>query len=153
MVPPGGRGPSIGGGRARRLPGRAPDGGPPGRRRCLQAGLRRGGHAGCPRWTGRRQEADVIALWWVLRALAALVGWLWSGLKVLGGADMYEAAARAAAAPAEVPEPRRLRGPAPGHPERLCPELPLSEVELRLFRELSALPEPPGRGEGRRSAG
>ncbi|WP_373313851.1 DUF6059 family protein [Kitasatospora xanthocidica] len=52
-----------------------------------------------------------------------------------------------------MPEPRRLRGPAPGHPERLCPEVPLSAVESRLSRELARLPEPPGRGEGRRSAG
>ncbi|MFD8750681.1 DUF6059 family protein [Kitasatospora sp. NPDC059577] len=52
-----------------------------------------------------------------------------------------------------VPEPRRLCGPGPGHPERLCPELPLSAVEARLSRELGGLPGPPGRGEGRRSAG
>ncbi|MFC9243885.1 DUF6059 family protein [Streptomyces sp. NPDC057136] len=30
------------------------------------------------------------------------------------------------------------QGPTPGHPERLCPEIPLSEAELRLQRELSA---------------
>ncbi|MFF7993555.1 DUF6059 family protein [Kitasatospora xanthocidica] len=93
----------------------------------------------------------MIALRTVLRGLGALVGWLWSGLQLLGGADMYEAATRAGAAPAQVP--RRLCGPGPGHPERLCPEVPLSAVESRLSRELARLPEPPGRGEGRRPAG
>ncbi|MFJ8622737.1 DUF6059 family protein [Kitasatospora sp. NPDC093550] len=89
----------------------------------------------------------MIALWRVLRGLGAVVGWLWSGLQLLGGAEMYRAAALAAEAPAGVPEPRGLRGPVPGHPERLCPELPLSEVELRLSREFIRFSGRPGRGE------
>lgn len=39
-------------------------------------------------------------------------------------------------------------GPAPGHPERLSPDVPLSGVELALARELEARCEwPPGRGD------
>ncbi|MFI9330377.1 DUF6059 family protein [Kitasatospora sp. NPDC052868] len=38
-------------------------------------------------------------------------------------------------------------GPAPGHPERLCPEVPLSAVELRLRRELRGLGDGPTRPE------
>ncbi|MEU3187607.1 DUF6059 family protein [Streptomyces sp. NPDC006923] len=36
-------------------------------------------------------------------------------------------------APTASPAPA---GPAPGHPERLCPEVPLSEVEKALLRQL-----------------
>lgn len=36
--------------------------------------------------------------------------------------------------PAVDPAPE---GPPPGHPERLCPEVPLSDVELSLLTRLS----------------
>lgn len=39
--------------------------------------------------------------------------------------------------------PPAHRGPAPGHPERLCPEAPLSAVEAALWQELA------GSGAGR----
>ncbi|MYV53157.1 DUF6059 family protein [Streptomyces sp. SID3212] len=38
--------------------------------------------------------------------------------------------------PPAAPGPHRLTGPAPGHPERLCPEVPLSETEMMLRRQL-----------------
>ena len=47
-----------------------------------------------------------------------------------------------AATPTPVPArntarmPRLSAGPPPGHPERLCVEVPLSELELRLARQL-----------------
>ncbi len=41
----------------------------------------------------------------------------------------------------EAPEPGPpLAGPAPHHPERLCPELPLTTVERRLQEELCGRP-------------
>ncbi|MFE9426933.1 DUF6059 family protein [Kitasatospora sp. NPDC006697] len=41
-----------------------------------------------------------------------------------------------------VPDPPAPAGSGPGprHPERLCPEVPLSAVELQLARELGLLP-------------
>ncbi|WP_046508714.1 DUF6059 family protein [Streptomyces odonnellii] len=39
-------------------------------------------------------------------------------------------------APQPRPGSRPLTGPVRGHPERLCPEVPLNEVELALRREL-----------------
>ncbi|MER6118473.1 hypothetical protein E6R60_09870 [Streptomyces sp. A0642] len=33
-------------------------------------------------------------------------------------------------------------GPAPGHPERLCPEVPLSEAEMTWGRQLLGAPGP-----------
>ena len=33
-------------------------------------------------------------------------------------------------------------GPPPGHPERLCPEIPLSPAELAWGRQLLGTPEP-----------
>ncbi|MFG2359111.1 DUF6059 family protein [Streptomyces sp. NPDC048521] len=34
------------------------------------------------------------------------------------------------------PEAEPLAGPAPGHPERLCADVPLTPLERRLVREL-----------------
>ncbi|MFG2603341.1 DUF6059 family protein [Streptomyces sp. NPDC048514] len=36
------------------------------------------------------------------------------------------------------PEVEPLTGPAPGHPERLCADVPLTPLERRLVRELEA---------------
>ncbi|MFE0805662.1 DUF6059 family protein [Streptomyces sp. NPDC058812] len=36
----------------------------------------------------------------------------------------------------EAERPPDLAGPAPYHPERLCPELPLTAVERRLLEQL-----------------
>ncbi|MER6075312.1 DUF6059 family protein [Streptomyces sp. NPDC001817] len=38
--------------------------------------------------------------------------------------------------PADSTEPPAPTGPPPGHPERLCPERPLTRVELSLERRL-----------------
>ncbi|WP_254407733.1 DUF6059 family protein [Streptomyces sp. GMY02] len=38
--------------------------------------------------------------------------------------------------PPSRPDSRPLTGPVRGHPERLCPEVPLNEVELALRRQL-----------------
>ncbi|WP_225840385.1 DUF6059 family protein [Streptomyces sp. NK08204] len=35
-----------------------------------------------------------------------------------------------------LPGPGPLTGPAPGHPERLCADVPLSPLERRLGRDL-----------------
>jgi len=36
--------------------------------------------------------------------------------------------------------PQATTGPGPAHPERLCPEVPLSEVERALAEQLGTLP-------------
>ncbi|MFI9744164.1 DUF6059 family protein [Streptomyces sp. NPDC052494] len=95
----------------------------------------------------------------VYRALVAF-GSMWLPLPedqvrriVYGEGEDHGPQAGTAAAPAAVPAPApvpvptpapvpvpvpasRTPGPPPGHPERLCFEVPLSEVELRLAREL-----------------
>lgn len=38
--------------------------------------------------------------------------------------------------PEAEPPAGRLTGPAPGHPERLCADVPLTPLERRLVREL-----------------
>ncbi len=56
-----------------------------------------------------------------------LLHWAWQALVVHG----------ALAAPQLPPAPIRLgTAPARDHPERLCPEIPLSPTERRLEREL-----------------
>jgi Family of unknown function (DUF6059) len=37
---------------------------------------------------------------------------------------------------AHPPHPNTLRGPGPGHPERLCPDVPLTGPERELLRQL-----------------
>ncbi|MEU9145952.1 DUF6059 family protein [Streptomyces sp. NPDC048349] len=61
-------------------------------------------------------------------------GVVWQGLISFGTLHMHGETLRAEAEPRPVP----LGGPPPGHPERLCPELPLSPVERALFRDLQA---------------
>ncbi|MFE4517219.1 DUF6059 family protein [Kitasatospora sp. NPDC056783] len=68
--------------------------------------------------------------------------WLLQGLAALGQMAGY-------ALPTDGPGPEcppAGADPAPGHPERLRPDLPLSPVERRLSRELRRAP---GRGKGR----
>ncbi|MFF2521134.1 DUF6059 family protein [Streptomyces liangshanensis] len=45
-------------------------------------------------------------------------------------------AAQTPQSPPAPPGPHELTGPAPGHPERLCPEVPLTETEMALRRQL-----------------
>ncbi|MFF2044108.1 DUF6059 family protein [Kitasatospora sp. NPDC058170] len=43
--------------------------------------------------------------------------------------------------------PPSRSGPVPGHPERLCPEVPLSAVEVGLRRQLRGLADGPAHHE------
>ncbi|MGN9796132.1 DUF6059 family protein [Streptomyces sp. OZ13] len=56
---------------------------------------------------------------------------VWRGLVAYGSVYAAGECARAAAL-----RPASLRGPAPGHPERLRPDMPLSPLERALLREL-----------------
>lgn len=49
-----------------------------------------------------------------------------------------------------TPSPPELRGTAPHHPERVCPEAPLTPVERAIEQELRDLADPgaPQRGPG-----
>ncbi|MFJ1594998.1 DUF6059 family protein [Kitasatospora albolonga] len=71
----------------------------------------------------------------VRRLLAALgrslsaAGWMWLGLAGVGPPPPP------GSAPPLPPGP--LRPPPEGHPERLCPEVPLTEAERALARDLA----------------
>ncbi|MGA6175095.1 DUF6059 family protein [Streptomyces sp. NPDC012600] len=71
----------------------------------------------------------------VRRLLAALgrslsaAGWMWLGLAGVGPSPPP------GSAPPLLPGP--LRPPPEGHPERLCPEVPLTEAERALARDLA----------------
>ncbi|MFD5769947.1 DUF6059 family protein [Streptomyces sp. NPDC127049] len=67
------------------------------------------------------------------RALSA-AGWMWLGLAGTGPPPPW--------LPPPSPPPEPLRPPPDGHPERLCPEVPLTEVERALERELSRTAPP-----------
>ncbi|MFI8931133.1 DUF6059 family protein [Streptomyces sp. NPDC053474] len=71
----------------------------------------------------------------VLSALVAL------GSMYLTVPEAGEAVARSRRGPGGPAHPPRcvLSGPPPGHPERLCPGLPLSPQERELLRELPSL--------------
>ncbi|MFD0021146.1 DUF6059 family protein [Streptomyces sp. NPDC058382] len=49
--------------------------------------------------------------------------------------------------PTDEPDATPAAGPAPGHPERLCPEVPLSDAEMIWCRQLLGAPgaDPYGR--------
>ncbi|MCD0486329.1 hypothetical protein LO771_29090 [Streptacidiphilus sp. ASG 303] len=81
---------------------------------------------------------------WMRRLARGCLRSLLDGLMVLGGVDMYlEARSRsrtAAWSPAAGHGPvfpSGTVGPPPGHPERMRPDLPLSDIELALLRELA----------------
>ncbi|MCZ4098704.1 hypothetical protein C8250_034265 [Streptomyces sp. So13.3] len=67
------------------------------------------------------------------------------GLMVHGGRDMYLAsrpdhhACWEHGGSAGAVCPAALHGPPPGHPERLCPEVPLTAQEHQLMRDLGHL--------------
>lgn len=54
-------------------------------------------------------------------------GWIWLGISMIG--------------PPLPVLARRLDEPPAGHPERLCPHVPLTSTELALQRQLVALTE------------
>jgi uncharacterized protein DUF6059 len=54
-------------------------------------------------------------------------GWLWLGVSMIGPPLLVAA--------------RRLDEPPEGHPERLCPHIPLTSTELALQQQLMAMTE------------
>ncbi|MFJ5265814.1 DUF6059 family protein [Streptomyces sp. NPDC088387] len=63
----------------------------------------------------------------IRRLVRALAGWFWRGLVAAGSYQITGEAIHAAAV---------LDAPPPGHPERLCPNRPLTALERTLLKEL-----------------
>ncbi|MFI9274317.1 DUF6059 family protein [Kitasatospora sp. NPDC052896] len=64
---------------------------------------------------------------------AWLAGRLWHALVGYGALWFHP--------PGAAADPASARGTAPGHPERLCPELPTSPAERALWAQLRGLGE------------
>ncbi|WP_328298729.1 hypothetical protein OG389_13555 [Streptomyces sp. NBC_00435] len=84
------------------------------------------------------------AEWWKRRTVLGRVRrWLAEALMAYGATYLHgegqEAAVRILTRPAPArPAPRYLHEPPAGHPERLRPDIPLSDLELDLGRQLMA---------------
>ncbi|MGW4230502.1 DUF6059 family protein [Streptomyces sp. NPDC004980] len=61
-----------------------------------------------------------------IRMSLTAAGWIWLGLSVTGPPPP----------PPSADQP--LTGPPEGHPERLCPDVPLTQGEAELQRQLTA---------------
>ncbi|MFI6448977.1 DUF6059 family protein [Kitasatospora sp. NPDC050543] len=86
----------------------------------------------------------MIGLLAARRCLISCLRHLWVGAQVMGGLHLCATEGRAAPPRSHGAGPA---GPMPGHPERLRPDLPLSELELWLSREFAGTHEawqPPG---------
>ncbi|MEV6674672.1 DUF6059 family protein [Streptomyces sp. NPDC051162] len=71
--------------------------------------------------------------WRIRHLIHCCVRSVWAGLVALGALHL--------AGEAYYP-PRRLNRPPDGHPEQLCPDQPLTELEHILVRELALRPWP-----------
>ncbi|MFI7011788.1 DUF6059 family protein [Streptomyces sp. NPDC050145] len=64
----------------------------------------------------------------------------WKGLVAMGTVHLAGEMGQLAVETARTDPPSTaLQGPPAGHPEQLCPEIPLSVLELRLLRELGRI--------------
>ncbi|MFE2358625.1 DUF6059 family protein [Streptomyces parvulus] len=67
----------------------------------------------------------------VLRVARALAAALWQSLMAMGAVQLAGESARADA--------RLLQAPAPGHPERLRPDVPLTALERAVLEDIGRL--------------